>query len=318
MALRIAKLSWIILGFTFTILCVLISYFCIDATIQAVRVWRRSRTISDLTVSKRNSITSEKFAQEYISLSDRRSSMNIMSGLLHYLPIGKEVKEKKGNIFIAVVTTGKYLSTRVVAINQTWGRNVGKNNQLYFFVGEDCNIHSQALSGLPIVKMKGIKDHVYPPQKKVFAVLKYIYNVYGEQYRWFIRADDDVYLRISNLQNMLYRLDWTEQLYIGRPGWGKEEDRERLKLLPHENYCMGGPGIIFSAPSLKFLTSYLDECLAGVRLYNEFHGEKEGWYNEDVELGRCVSRTQGVRCTNLPVDFDKWVKDGMVWQLLFE
>jgi len=311
MTVRFAKLTWILLGFTFTIVCISISYFCIGATIQSLREWRstqRERAISESVISKDHSITSEQFAQEYISLSDKRSNMNSLSGLLHYLPLGKDVKEKKGNIFIAVVTTGKYLTSRAVAISQTWAKNVGKDNQLYFFVGEDCNIQHQSLKGLPIVKMKGIKDHVYPPQKKVFAVLKYVHKFYGKHYRWFVRADDDVYLRISTLEKMLYRLDWTEQLYIGHPGWGKEEDRERLKLLPHENYCMGGPGIVFSANSLKGLASYLDKCLTGVTVYNKFHGQKEGWYNEDVELGRCVSRTLGIQCTNLPMEFDKSVK----------
>ena len=61
-----------------------------------------------------------------------------------------------------------------------------------FFVGEDCNVPAN-LSHLPIIKLNGIQDHVYPPLKKAFAVMQYMYDHFIDQYNWFIRADDDMY-----------------------------------------------------------------------------------------------------------------------------
>ena len=307
MAIRIVKILWSLIVSIAILLCIFLSFLCI----QAVQDWRdaeNDRIIEESVVRRGERLSSKQFAQEYISLPDKSNEIEGMFPLFHYIPIRKKVKQRKKNILIAVVTTEKYLWTRAVAINQTWAREVRGNNQMYFFVGEDCNTKDIRLKGMPIVKMKGIKDNIYPPQKKVFAVLKYIYEMYGEQYKWFVRADDDVYIRISPLEQMLLDLDWTESLFLGRPGWGKVEDRQRLKLLPHENYCMGGPGVVFSAVTLKILTPYLDKCLEGINLYNEFHHSDERWYNEDVELGRCVSRTVGIHCTNLPLESDTWVR----------
>ena len=121
--------------------------------------------------------------------------------------------------------------------------------------------------------------------------------MYGEQYKWFVRADDEIYIRILPLEQMLLDLDWTGSLFLGCLGWGKVEDRQRLKLIP-----------VFSAVTLKVLTPYLDKCLEGINLYNELHHSDERWYNGDVELGRCVSRTVGIHCTNLPLESGTWVR----------
>ena len=96
---------------------------------------------------------------------------------------------------------------------------------------------------------------------------------------------------------MLGQLNWDDQLYLGHPGYGKPEDRKRLKLLSHENYCMGGPGVVLSSAALGALYPNLDKCLAAVQAYNQMWGQTLGWYNEDVELGRCVSRTLGINCS---------------------
>lgn len=118
-------------------------------------------------------------------------------------------------------------------------------------------------------------------------MLKYVYDNYLDDYNWFLRADDDVYVRTKELVDFLSQLDPAEPLYMGQPGLGKPEDRERLKLFPHECYCMGGPGILYSNGLLRRLGPHLEECLQNVVVS----------YNEDVEVGRCVSRRVGVQCT---------------------
>ena len=254
---------------------------------------------------KSSLIADSIFAEEYISLSDRLVQHQLVGGRqglsssqLHYLRPREKALNRRGNTFIAVVTTGKYLKTRARAIYETWAQDVLPSSKLSFFVGEDCNTSDPSLLGMPIIKMAGIKDDIYPPQRKVFAVLHYIHIHFGSQYKWFIRADDDVYIRMTRLEELLHSIDWTELLLLGHPGWGKKEDRQRLKLISHENYCMGGPGIVFSAALLHSLDPYLQKCRLGLELYNERHSPEDGWYNEDVELGRCVSRTLGVPCSN--------------------
>ena len=196
-------------------------------------------------------------------------------------------------LFVAVITAEKYLSTRARAVYDTWGGSV---SQISFFVGADCNTSHPDIHDLPIVKLPGIPDNVYPPQKKVFAVLHYIHDHYLGEFQWFMRADDDVYVRGDKLENLLETFNPNEKIYLGLAGKGKTEDIDRLGLRPHERYCMGGPGVIFSKTALKKLAPYLDHCLSAVDQYNEDHPANP-WYNEDVELGRCVSRSINIQCS---------------------
>ena len=50
---------------------------------------------------------------------------------------------------------------------------------------------------------------------------------------------------------------------------------------------MGGPGVIFSRSALRKLAPHLDACLQSVVVS----------YNEDVEVGRCVSKMLKLQCT---------------------
>lgn len=305
MALRV-NFRFLVLSFSLS-LCFTFASLCLNLHFVQEKSSRQDHSILfvEKTSLSAHSIPAAKFAEDYISLSSKVEGMQsgvqegLIGSLLHYLRPNRQDKARRNDVFIAVVTTGKYLKTRARAIFETWAKDMHVSSKLSYFVGEDCDISDPALEGMPIVKMEGIKDSVYPPQQKVFAVLHYIHTHFGDQFKWFIRADDDVYIRLRALNEMLYSLDWTELLFLGHPGWGKEKDRRRLKLLSHENYCMGGPGVVFSSAMLQSLVPYLDKCRLGLELYNQRHAPTEGWYNEDVELGRCVSRTLGVSCTSL-------------------
>ena len=181
-------------------------------------------------------------------------------------------------LYVGVVTANSYLDTRATAVNQTWGRLIPK---LQFFCSEGKQQHSLAIVSLPGV------DDTYPPQKKVFRMLQYMHDHYIDDFNWFMRADDDSYVRVPELIEFLSTLDPSEELYIGSPGMGRVEDLERIKLLPHERYCMGGPGVIFSRALLIKLAPHLEDCLENVVVS----------YNEDLEVGRCVSRRLHVQCT---------------------
>ena len=167
--------------------------------------------------------------------------------------------------------------------------------KIIFFVGSDCSV-SRSSVDLPIVKLPGILDDVYPPQKKMFAMLKYMQEHYIDDFQWFMRADDDVYVRGQRLEEELSRMDPNERVYLGRAGSGKRKDLQRLQLLSHEHYCMGGPGVVLSNAALKALAPHLDYCLSAVEFFNQ--EASKPWYNEDVELGRCISRTLDVQCSS--------------------
>lgn len=163
---------------------------------------------------------------------------------------------KKG-LLVGVLTQQEYLATRAKALYETWGKEVDK---LILFVGEDCNV-SADLQHLPIVKLQGVPDQVYPPLKKAFAVMKYMYSNHINEFNWFIRADDDMYVCTKKLTDLLGKMNPYEQVYLGRAGAGRKEDLKRLELLPHERYCMGGPGVILSNGAMRGVGPHLDNCL---------------------------------------------------------
>ena len=181
-------------------------------------------------------------------------------------------------LYVGVVTATEFLNTRATVVNNTWGKKASK---IEFFAAEGQGKHP-----LPIVSLPGVDD-TYPPQKKVYRMLGYMHDNYIDQYSWFLRADDDAYIRVPELLNFLSKFDPSEPLYIGAPGFGKGIDLERIKLYSHEHYCMGGPGVIFSRALLIQLAPHLDDCLENVVV---------SW-NEDLEVGRCVSRKLDVQCT---------------------
>ena len=182
-------------------------------------------------------------------------------------------------LFVGVVTSKKFLLTRARAINSTWGGKLGAN--IRFFSSDGTSPHK-----LPVVSLPGTDD-TYPPQKKVYRMLKYMYDHFINEYNWFMRADDDLYVRVGPLIQFLNTLDPSTDLYIGQPGIGKADDWERIQLYPNEHYCMGGPGVILSRSLLVKLAPHLDECLSNVVV---------SW-NEDLEVGRCIMRRLGVQCT---------------------
>ena len=206
----------------------------------------------------------------------------------------------RGRLYIAIITTEKYLATRAKAIHETWARDIDSANKIVFYVGTDCNTSYPGLEKILIIRLENVSDSVYPPQRKVFAALQHMYRYHGNSYQWFVRADDDVYIRVARLDRLLGRLDPNEKVYLGRAGVGKKQDVKRLQLRSHEHYCMGGPGVVLSRATLNAVAPYLDSCLKAIEVHNQGGKGMAGgvWFNEDVELGRCISRTIGIQCSN--------------------
>ena len=137
---------------------------------------------------------------------------------------------------------------------------------------------------IPIVALRNVDDS-YPPQKKSFMMLKYMHDHYLDRYEWFMRADDDVYIKSEKLESFLRSLNSSEAIFLGQTGMGARDELGKLALEPGENFCMGGPGVIMSREVLKRMVPHIRECLQ--EMYTT---------HEDVEVGRCVRRFAGVQC----------------------
>jgi len=198
--------------------------------------------------------------------------------------LSARIGNHSSTLLIAVVTAKHHLQSRAKAASETWARVAAEFGiNVLFYTGEDS--WNFSIGNFTIVSLPGVDD-TYPPQKKVFKMLQHAYVNYMHKYRWLLRADDDAYIRVKQLVDFLNTINHQKLIYMGQPGVGKSEDLERLKLYPHEHFCMGGPGVLFSNSLLAKLVHHLEHCLQHVVSYNE-----------DVEVGRCISRELGIQCT---------------------
>ena len=126
-------------------------------------------------------------------------------------------------LFVGVMTAKKYIATRARAINGTWASTVP--GSLQFFVPEKTD----TVDNIPVVRLPGVDD-TYPPQKKSFLMLKYMYDNYLNDYEWFLRADDDLFVRTDRLEMLLRSLDPSVPHFIGQAGLGTPEEYGLLNL----------------------------------------------------------------------------------------
>ena len=192
-----------------------------------------------------------------------------------------EELDTKQLLFAGIMTAEKFLHSRASAVYNTWGKTVP--GKLVFFAGNRSGLANN--HGLPVVSLNGVDDS-YPPQRKSLMMLKYMFDNFIDKYKWFMRCDDDVYIRTEKLEEFLREFDSSEDLFIGQAGQGTASERGQLGLGPTDNFCMGGPGIVMSRSVLKKLAPHLEYCLKNLVSTHE-----------DVEVGRCVRKHVGVPCT---------------------
>ena len=174
---------------------------------------------------------------------------------------------------------------------RTWGQDVeAAGGQIRFFVGQsdtgdDLEL-DQVCPDLPVVVLDDVQDNAYPPQHKSFMMLAWMMDNVGLKSRWFMRADDDVYVKIDQLLQFLSPINSSLPQYLGQAGRGRGMEKGQLDLAWNENFCMGGPGMVFSWVTLSSMRPHITEC------YNSMLTS-----HEDVEVGRCVTRSTGKVCT---------------------
>lgn len=103
-------------------------------------------------------------------------------------------------ILCYVMTSPQHHQTRAKHVQQTWGSRC--NKLIFLSSSADPSINSHKL-----VMKKG--------WGRSREALKYLYRNFGEQYDWYVRADDDTYVIVENLRYLLYPFSKTDIVSFG-------------------------------------------------------------------------------------------------------
>ena len=136
---------------------------------------------------------------------------------VRYKELRSELAQRR-LLLTGVVTAKKFLDTRALGIHRTWGKEL---KDIYFFSSKSDDPDMK----LPIITLPDINDTQYPPQRKVYHMLKYMHDHFIDDYDFFMRADDDMYVKVDRLTELLQNINPAQDIYMGCPGFGKPHDR---------------------------------------------------------------------------------------------
>lgn len=227
-------------------------------------------------------------------------------------------ENSKKFLTIAVLSSGERLFNYLPAILETWAMEATEDIEILIFLEENStetdgfleetfsrvnSNHQRRYSAcLFIVRLKNVEND-YPPQKKSFFAMKFLYMYYADRTSWILRLDDNAYVHSLSLLLWLKLIDHQRALYIGQGGTGRRQGpaihfppgqvrtsfvkslSRFISLLQY--FCMGGSGVILSQTALLKLGPRLDQC---------FQSELRTRH-EDVELGRCILAHVGISCS---------------------
>ena len=188
-----------------------------------------------------------------------------------------------------VISSREALKTRGVAIYRTWGESLKSELDMYLFPpAMEEEINYALKRRMPIISL-GSKKTLEPAKGRdtqgVFRTLTDICNKKAGSYQWFVKLQDDVYLRTKKLETLLSSLNSSEPLFIGHSVTPMGRERDELGFKEGENYCLEA-GYVLSWRALILLCPMLPICQENAKSVNQ-----------DVEVARCIRNYVGANCT---------------------
>lgn len=224
------------------------------------------------------------------------------------------------SVLIAVISSRANFKTRVATILRTWAQPhlVPEGITIKFFVGAAENVGDSFSGSVEDVEqlakeagiqdtsmiqvMTDVVDDEYPPVRKNSAMIRHLDEIVtsfendataASTFQWIFKVDDDAYVHLNGLIRFVKKRNPVGYHVYGERGFGRKEDLDGLAkgglALP---YCTGGPGYIFSRPTLKRAAIGMEECVkeADVSPYREY------LWHSDVVIGMCVQKQTGAGC----------------------
>lgn len=158
-----------------------------------------------------------------------------------------------------VLTYPKNHLNKAKAVKETWGKRC---NKLVF-------ISTLPNDDLDILLVNVTEEHSQL-WGKTKEGLKQVYQTYGNDYDWFLKADDDTWIFMENLRHFLYAYSSEMPIYFGC----------KLKPFVKQGY-MSGSGYVLSREAVRRFN--VDAITNDYKCWNGTEG------NEDVEIGKCLA-----------------------------
>ena len=195
--------------------------------------------------------------------------------------------QQKQDVLISIVLRRCDHVNKINLFLDTWAGPV----DIIIFVRPECII-PHGVSRDFVVQLPELGMKIYPPQKRTFTMLKYLHDNYAHVYNWFLIVENATYVHTKQLRKFVQQFNSEELHYIGYQKYLSQVDIVKYQLFPHEKYCKIGPGILISYGLLHSLVPQIKSCLA------DYMNNYSNVIQEELELGRCISRKVGVQCTN--------------------
>jgi hypothetical protein len=138
---------------------------------------------------------------------------------------------------VLVLSSCERLKVYLPSILETWARAATQDTEIVVAIEQDSchndewldelfsrlNEKQSIQSCLFLVKLKHVTND-YPPQKKSFYAMKFIYAFHGKRTSWLLRLDDNAYVQLDKLAPWLRSIDSRRALYIGQSGSGRRNE----------------------------------------------------------------------------------------------
>jgi len=146
------------------------------------------------------------------------------------------------------VLTAPHLIERSKEVLQTWGKGAPQGGLL--FAGAEPKLKS--IAGKQKISTVGVSPDLANPGLRELAVWRYVHDRFPTR-RWYVKADDDTFFILSNLEQYLSTFNSSKAYFLGR-----------RFLSPDTNYTTwtvsGGAGYVLSWKALALLRKSLRTC----------------------------------------------------------
>lgn len=217
---------------------------------------------------------------------NRNQQHKVVLDKVEILPNDSDTLNIKVLCFIPIISTDH--DARALDVRNTWGKRCDK---LLFA----SNVTDSDIGAVKINVSTEDWAHLWEKQRET---MRHIWEVYGNEYDWFMKADLDTYVIVENLKAYLaseeIQSKKDEPLILGRRVSRREEKwyqgfdhnktlvDEFLKTSHNKfHYTMGGAGYVMNQKYMEKLYKVMDEhfCLST---------EKEMTFPEDVGINFCM------------------------------